>query len=173
MKLKCTVIPKSAIFGILAAPIRSKVDVELSKAQAKRCIMYNAILSTIINGESIKINMKNIDDIFNNADKSSISKVINKDTNNEELKPEVKADSKEEKKSENRVDKPVEDKKADNVSISNQEIKADSKEEKKSENKVETSVSNQEVKADSKEEKKSENRVDKPVEDKKDDNKKK
>ena len=160
MRLKCTIVPKTPIFGILAVSIKTKTDVELSIAQAKRCLKQNAILSTIIGGESVKINMRNVDEIFTNAEKSSVSKVIGKDdgdskeeVNNETSKPVIDEVKAEDKKEEPKPVIPANNE----TSVKQEEKKSEVKaEDKKEESKPaisannETSVKQEEKKPDNK-----------------------
>lgn len=75
-KIMCTITPKSPLYGILAGPIRKKTDLELNKEQIIRCINNNAIITTNIEGKSVRISINNAAEILEKALSTGISKPI-------------------------------------------------------------------------------------------------
>ena len=90
-KIKCTITPKTPLYGILAGPIRKKTDIELSKEQIIRCINNNAIITTNIEGKQVRISINNAAEILEKALSSGISKHIIPSSKEENKQEEVKA----------------------------------------------------------------------------------
>lgn len=144
-KIKCTITPKTPLYGILAGPIRKKTDIELSKEQIIRCINNNAVITTNIEGKSVRISINNAAEILEKALSTGISKPItpsSKEDKQEEVKnPEVPQDN-----------VPTEPKKEE-VKTPEPEKKQDVKQpepEKKEEVKTEAPAPAQDVKKDNK-----------------------
>lgn len=115
-KIKCTITPKTPLYGILAGPIRKKTDIELSKEQIIRCINNNAIITTNIEGKQVRISINNAAEILEKALSSGISKPIipssREDNKHEEVKaPEVPQDKAPEEPKKEEVKTPEPEKK--------------------------------------------------------------
>lgn len=145
-KIKCTITPKTPLYGILAGPIRKKTDIELSKEQIIRCINNNAVITTNIEGKSVRISINNAAEILEKALSTGISKPITS-ASKEENKQE------EEKAPEVPQDKAPEEPKKEEVKAPESEKKQDVKQpepEKKEEVKTEAPAPAQDVKKDNK-----------------------
>lgn len=134
-KIKCTITPNIPIYGILAGPIRKKTDLELSREQIIRCINNNAVITTNIEGKSVRININNASDIIEKALSKGISKQVNNDTKVDEPADEPKNETpiapEPVKVEEPKKEEPVKEEKKEEVPVApapaQEEVKKDNK----------------------------------------------